>query len=102
MGSVGSFVLLSLIIFLPTAAALVICSIPKKSEEFIKLFSFVTTVAVFLLTVLVAIPGDGSPKSVGFVLGKAGMQHAFSVGWIESFNIYYCLGLDGSASRSSC
>src|SRR3990172_1667471 len=95
MESGSSFVLLSLVIFLPTAGALSICFLPKGREEFVKLFSFYVTVAVFLLTVLMALPAACSPLPVRFAPHTAAMQHASSMRWIESFNIFYTLGVDG-------
>jgi NADH-quinone oxidoreductase subunit M len=52
-------------------------------------------VAVFLLTVWLAIPGTSNAESMRFAMGTGEMQHAFSVDWIPSFNIYYLLGVDG-------
>lgn len=103
----SSLALLSLIIFLPSAAALAICFFPKRREELIKLFSLYTTIAVFLLTVWIAIPGPSGVQpteplpgqTVGppqqFIQGMAEMQNAFSIPWIKSFNVYYSLGIDG-------
>ncbi len=94
-------ILLSLIVFLPVAGALVIILLPHRDEEFIKRFSLVVTALVLLLTLFVAIPSGADPASppadapVQFTLGVAGMQHAFSVPWIPSFNIYYAMGIDG-------
>jgi NADH-quinone oxidoreductase subunit M len=82
--------LLSLIIFLPTAAALVLLFLPKRQEEAMKQFSLIVTVIVFLLTVLIAIPGKS-----GFDLAAKQMQHVVFRPWIESFKIDYFLGIDG-------
>ncbi|MHC4399703.1 MAG: complex I subunit 4 family protein [Planctomycetota bacterium] len=93
---IPSFVLLSLIIFLPAFGALVICFMPKERGDLVKAFSLYVTVAVFLVTAAMAIPGFGGEESpLCFEQGKAEMQHHFSVPWIESFNIYYALGIDG-------
>ena len=101
----SSLALLSLIVFLPAAAAVLIAFLPRQREDLVKLVSLFATAAVFLLTVGLAIPGSrqalsgdlagqiGSPSR--FVLGVAGMQNAFSVPWISSFNVYYFLGIDG-------
>ena len=101
----SSLALLSSIIFLPAAAALVICFIPKQREDLIKLFSFFTTVGVFLLTAWIAVPATsgveqvesalGIPPARQFVLGYDQMQNVFSVPWIRTFNIHYFLGIDG-------
>jgi NADH-quinone oxidoreductase subunit M len=87
-------VLLSLIIFLPAAAALVLLFLPRNQEEAMKQFSLITTVIVFLLTVWIAVPG-GKGHPSGFALGVAGMQHVVDRPWIPSFNIHYFLGIDG-------
>ena len=100
----SSLVLLSLVIFLPTAGALAVCFLPKERADLIKLFSLLITVAVFLVTVGLAIPmqqptsGEslatlGTPTR--FVLGEREMQNACSVPWISAFNVYYFLGIDG-------
>ena len=88
-------VILSLIVFLPAAGALAIACMSREREEFIKLFSFVTTVAVFLLTALLAIPSSGGSDALTFVLGRPEMQKTFTVPWIPSFHIYYAMGIDG-------
>ena len=90
-------VMLSLIIFLPALGALVVVLLPKERDELAKLVSFFTTVAVFLVTVLVAVPAADDAGRVAFALDARAeaMQHAFSVPWIDSFNIYYSLGIDG-------
>jgi NADH-quinone oxidoreductase subunit M len=90
-------VLLSLIIFLPTVAALVLLFImPRGQEEAMKQFSLITTVLVFLLTVWIAIPG-GPGHPAGFSMGTGEMQHVVSRPWfrVASFNIDYLLGIDG-------
>jgi len=85
--------LLSLIIFLPAAGALLLCFLPRDRDDLIKLVSLMITVVVFLLTVWMAIPGNKG--SLHFAAGEAGMQHVVHLPWIPSFNIYYFLGLDG-------
>jgi NADH-quinone oxidoreductase subunit M len=88
-------VILSLIVFLPAAAALAIAAMSKEREDFIKLFSFMVTLAVFLLTVWLAIPSSGVGTPATFVLGQAGMQQTFSIPWIPAYHIYYAMGIDG-------
>jgi NADH-quinone oxidoreductase subunit M len=90
-----SHVILSLIVFLPAAGGLAIACMSKEREEFIKLFSFVITVAVFLMTAWLAIPSPGGSEPATFVLGQAGMQQVFSLPWIPAFHIYYAMGIDG-------
>src|SRR5690349_83901 len=83
--------LLSLIVFLPALGALIVAFLPKDKPEAIRWVSLATTVVVFALTVLIAIPGD-NPH---FNLGVAKIQDAFSLDWVPSFNIYYFMGIDG-------
>ena len=91
-----SVLLLSLIIFLPAAGALLVALMPKGQDDLDKRVSLGVTIIVFLLTVWIAIPAanDGS-SSTRFVLGEAEMQQTFSIEWISSFNIFYSLGIDG-------
>ncbi len=87
--------LLSSIIFLPAVGALLLCIVPRWSDEAMRRFSLVITVAVFALTVWMAIP-VGSPQPDGrFVLGMRGIQNVVDHPWIPSFNIHYFLGVDG-------
>ncbi len=89
-------ILLSLIIFLPALGALVIGLLPRGRDDLFKQVSLATTIVVAALTVWIAMPAaSGAGSSVGFEVGKAQMQYAFSIPWIESFNIYYALGIDG-------
>ncbi len=89
-------VLLSLIIFLPTAGALVVSLMPKGREDLVKRFSLLVTVAVFLLTAWMAIPsGVADSESAQFALGTAEMQNVVCIPWIPAFNIHYMLGIDG-------
>jgi len=52
-------------------------------------------VAVFLLTVVMAIPGGERSGAAGFALGTPGMQFVVDKMWIPAFNIHYALGADG-------
>ena len=86
---------LSVIIFLPSAGALAICFLPKHREDFVKLFAFNVTILVFLSTLLMLIPPNWYEAPVRFAPHTAEMQHVSSMRWIESFNIFYTLGVDG-------
>jgi len=88
-------VILSLIVFLPAAGALAIACMSKEREDFIKLFSFVITLAVFLMTAWLAIPSSGGADASTFDLHERGMQQVFSLPWIPAFHIYYAMGIDG-------
>jgi NADH-quinone oxidoreductase subunit M len=83
--------LLSLIVFLPALAALpLVLLIPREKTDAIRLYALATTVVVFLLTILLIIPGQGM-----FEVGLARMQSTFSFAWMPTFNIYYFMGVDG-------
>ena len=58
-----------------------------------KMFALLITAAVFLLTLLMIVPGVGD--RLAFKAETAGFQKAFSLPWIPSFDIYYFMGLDG-------
>src|SRR6185312_5449698 len=88
-------ILLSLIAFLPALGALVIAFFPKDKPDAIKLASLATTLAVFLVTVWMAIPG-GKPSQFSLdPTAVSEMQDVFNVDWIPSFNIAYYMGVDG-------
>ncbi|MFZ5829802.1 MAG: complex I subunit 4 family protein [Planctomycetota bacterium] len=87
-------VLLSLIIFLPAAGALLLCFLPRNTDGLVKAFSLAITLAVFALTVWMAIPA-GTQGGPGFDLSAEGMQHVVRIPWIPSFGIDYFLGVDG-------
>jgi NADH-quinone oxidoreductase subunit M len=90
--------LLSLIVFLPAvgAFALMLPIFSNKRPDAIRLVSLAVTVAVFLLTVWMAIDRpEGDAASGRFEVGQAAMQYTFSLDWIRSFNIYYFMGMDG-------
>jgi NADH-quinone oxidoreductase subunit M len=89
-------VLLSLIIFLPAAGALLLCLLPKGSEELCKRVSLAITLVVFALTVWMAIPGEAGNTDGHFALGTKGeMQQVVCIPWIPAFHIDYFLGVDG-------
>ena len=86
-------ILLSLIIFLPAAGALLLCFLPSRRADLIKLTALFVTIVVFALTVWIAVPGDG--ESTRFAFSAAGMQNVVKRPWIPSFAIEYFLGMDG-------
>jgi len=98
-------ILLSSIVFLPAAGALVVgLIVPKDKPDLAKLVSLVTTILVFGLAVWMVVPSfDGESERFQFVesdedgryLGVAEMQNVFNFRWIPSFNIYYYMGMDG-------
>ncbi len=83
--------LLSFIIFFPAVGALLLAFIPSSNANALRGFTFVVTAIVFVATLALLVPG----WEAGFNVAQAEMQHAFSLSWIPSFNIYYFLGVDG-------
>ena len=84
-------VYLSLLVFLPALAALVLALLPKVSEEAIKLITLATTIMVFLLSLGLMYEGIG----IDFRAGVAEMQNMFQFDWIPTFGIQYFMALDG-------
>jgi NADH-quinone oxidoreductase subunit M len=88
--------LLSSVVFLPALGALVLCVLPLRSDRFIKQFSLLVTVVVFVITLWMALPASsGDGQSGRFALGMADMQSMVKHNWIPSWNIFYFLGIDG-------
>ncbi|MCE5301615.1 MAG: NADH-quinone oxidoreductase subunit M [Planctomycetaceae bacterium] len=89
--------LLSLIIFLPSIGALLLCLIPRLPDEWSRRFSLAVTFVVFALTIWLAIPTGGHSRfDVGrFDMNASGVQNIVRHAWIASFNIEYYLGVDG-------
>ncbi|MCE5269087.1 MAG: NADH-quinone oxidoreductase subunit M [Planctomycetaceae bacterium] len=84
--------LLSAIIFLPAVGALILCLAPRESDASTKRFSLFITLAVFALTVWLAIPGG---RVGNFNFSQPGMQSIVNHTWIPAFGINYMLGIDG-------
>lgn len=80
--------LLDYILWLPLLGALLILFIPSQKKEAIRWSALGTTLLTFILTIVLYL---------GFDQNVAGMQEQFSVKfpWIEQFNIFYSLGVDG-------
>ena len=98
MADLNNLIFLSLIVFLPAAAGLVICFVPRGREEFVKLFSIAITAVVFLLTAWMAIPVSAKSPVPRFALSgpeAQGMQHVVNIPWIPAFQVNYALGVDG-------
>jgi NADH-quinone oxidoreductase subunit M len=87
--------LLSLIIFLPSLGAFLLCWTYRADDRAVKRFSLVFTIIVFALTLWLALP-VGTPLGIGmFDMGKAGLQNTVRHDWIPRFDIHYFLGFDG-------
>lgn len=88
--------LLSLVIFLPALGSLLLCIVPRASDEAVRRFSFFITLVVFALTIWLAIPAGKPPVTGQFELGQAAVQNVVRHSWISGFiNIDYYLGIDG-------
>jgi NADH-quinone oxidoreductase subunit M len=86
-----SLVILSLIVFLPAVAALVIAFIPARQVDAIRWVTLAATAAVMALC-LFAFFGDTATR---FDPAVGQMQSVFRVDWIPSFDIEYFMGVDG-------
>lgn len=78
--------LLSSMIFLPLAAAVVLVLIPSRSERLIRSVSLSVTAVVLALSIIML---------KNFALGQTGMQFVEYKPWLTSLNIFYFLGVDG-------
>ena len=87
---------LTLLVFLPALASLVLLLLPRDSHELIKRVSLFVTILVFFATVVMALPGiTGGPHFSLAEDAVAEMQSVFQVSWIPAFNIQYFMGIDG-------
>ena len=84
-------VYLSLLIFLPAFAALVLAFLPHFTDDALKLITLAVTISVFFLSLGLFRQGAG----IDFEAGVAEMQNMFNVDWIPSFGIQYLMGIDG-------
>jgi len=84
----GSSSLLNWILWMPIIGAVVTLLIPKAKENAVRFWALANTAITFVLTLVLYAKFD---TSVG------GMQEQFSikVPWIEQFNIFYSLAVDG-------
>ena len=78
--------LLTLILFLPTAAAAVIFFLPASKEKLIKWAAFLFSLLPLLFTVLLW---------TGFKVDQPGFQYQEQVAWFPSIASTYHLGIDG-------
>ena len=82
--------LLSLIVFLPAIATLVVALLPGDKPDVIRWFTLGVTAVVMVLTCVLLVPG-----SLQFQTGVASLQNYFNYEWIPTFEIDYFMGLDG-------
>lgn len=87
--------LLSLIVFLPTAGAFILCLAYRAKDQAVRRFTLTVTLIVFVLTLWLALP-VGTPLGIGqYVIGEGAMQNMVHHQWIPQLNINYSLGVDG-------
>ncbi|MEO7837306.1 MAG: NADH-quinone oxidoreductase subunit M [Acidimicrobiales bacterium] len=84
MGS--DFPILSTIVALPILAAIVVALLPRSRPDLVRNVGLVASLAVGVLTVVLAID---------FEVGVAGYQFVSEHNWIEDFGISWILGVDG-------
>ncbi len=78
--------LLTALIFLPLAGALLLIFLPKENPRLLKNVTFLVTLVEFLLSLPVVFGFDGS---------VAGMQFVQKVPWLPAYGISYSVGVDG-------
>jgi NADH-quinone oxidoreductase subunit M len=78
--------LLSLIIYLPAAAAVLLLFFPRRAERSIKTWAFLMAAATFVLSLQLCLHFDAA---------SGRMQFEESVSWIEGGMIRHHLGIDG-------
>ena len=84
----NGFPILSVLVWLPIAAGIAVLALGSSGEGAHrgKVVSLAASTAVFILSL---------PLYFGFDVTTADMQFVERVSWIERFNVYYHLGLDG-------
>ncbi|MBM4000439.1 MAG: NADH-quinone oxidoreductase subunit M [Planctomycetes bacterium] len=85
--------LLSTIVFLPAAGALVLAFIPRTWTDAIRYITLGVTAATLLLSIFTFMGPGARVESAGEA--AAHMQDVFNLAWIPSFNIDYFMGVDG-------
>ncbi len=78
--------ILSLVIYLPAAAGIVLLLIPRRLESSIKTFAFVASLAAYVFSLHLVYHFDGA---------TSGMQFEESVPWMEGGMVSHHLGIDG-------
>jgi NADH-quinone oxidoreductase subunit M len=91
----SALALLSAIVFLPALGALVIAFVPRSNHEAIRYITLATTILVLLAALFGLLDPFNWGEQLQFDTSLGAMQNAFNVPWIPSFNIYYCMGIDG-------
>lgn len=84
-------VYLSLLVFLPAIAGLILAVFPRVTDDAFKLITLAVTIVTFMLSLGLFVQGN----EVNFEAGVATMQNMFNLDWIPSFGIQYLMGIDG-------
>jgi NADH-quinone oxidoreductase subunit M len=77
---------LSVIVWAPAAAALVLAAVPRRHAGLIRLAGLVVAIAVFALSI---------PLYAGFDAGRADVQFEERAAWMPTLGVSYHLGVDG-------
>jgi NADH-quinone oxidoreductase subunit M len=78
--------LLSFVIFIPLAGAVILLFIPRTATVVIKVVSLIAALASFIFSL---------PLYFNFNIGNAGMQFVERVAWLPDIGITYQVGIDG-------
>jgi NADH-quinone oxidoreductase subunit M len=81
-----AFPILSMLVFLPVAGALIITVLSKRRPEFVRLVAAITSVATGAMSVWLMVEFDGD---------SGGFQFVSKHPWIEQWGISWHLGVDG-------
>src|SRR5688572_3054713 len=92
-----ALLLLSLIVFVPVIAAIIIAFIPASQVDMIRYITLAATIVVLVLCVVGFNPLglENLNSATSYDVAQAQMQDTFNVGWIPSFDIEYYMGVDG-------
>lgn len=86
-----AILLLSVLVFLPALATLVLALLPSNKPDVLRFFTLGVTLTVFAISVIGFFMGG----QVAFDPAKAELQNTFNLTWIPTFDIEYFLGVDG-------
>ncbi|HET7706278.1 MAG TPA: NADH-quinone oxidoreductase subunit M [Thermoanaerobaculia bacterium] len=78
--------ILSIVLWLPIVAAVVLAFFPRAADSAIKAFGLFASVVTFILSLFIV---------TGFRTGAAGFQLVEMKAWIPQWGINYALGIDG-------
>lgn len=78
--------LLSILLLLPLAGALLLLLFPKNSDHLVRIFGFAVSIVAFVVSLFIYAGFDQSAEGFSFVE---------KIVWIESLRVDYHIGLDG-------